>query len=76
MPEKRAGSTRVSRIAIKTASERQGLLVVVALVMFFVMGVIIALLCPADQRLGLLAVDINKQDVVFNPCLDGSLETP
>jgi ABC-2 type transport system permease protein len=36
-----AGSTRVSRIWIKTASEHQGLLIIVAYVMFFVMGVII-----------------------------------
>ncbi len=34
-----AGSTRVSRIWIKTASEHQGLLLVTALVMFFMMGV-------------------------------------
>jgi ABC-2 type transport system permease protein len=36
-----AGSTRVSRISIKTASEHQGLLIITAYVMFFVMGVII-----------------------------------
>lgn len=36
-----AGSTRVSRIWIKTASEHQGLLLVTAALMFFVMGVMI-----------------------------------
>jgi ABC-2 type transport system permease protein len=36
-----AGSTRVSRIWTKTASEHQGILIVVAYVMFLVMGVII-----------------------------------
>lgn len=36
-----AGSTRVSRIWTKTASENQGILIVVAYVMFLVMGVII-----------------------------------
>ena len=36
-----AGSTRVSRIWIKTASEHQGLLIVTAYVMFLVMGVVI-----------------------------------
>ena len=36
-----AGSTRVSRIWIKTASEHQGLVFVTAVVMFFVMGLLI-----------------------------------
>lgn len=36
-----AGSTRVSRIWIKTASENQGILIVVSYVMFLVMGVLI-----------------------------------
>jgi ABC-2 type transport system permease protein len=36
-----AGSTRVSRIWIKTASEHQGLVFVTAALMFFVMGVMI-----------------------------------
>ena len=36
-----AGSTRVSRIWIKTASEHQGLLIIVAYVMFLVMGVLL-----------------------------------
>lgn len=36
-----AGSTRVSRIWIKTASEHQGLLVIVAYTMFAMMGVLI-----------------------------------
>ena len=35
-----AGSTRVSRIWIKTASEHQGLLIVVSYVMFLIMGVL------------------------------------
>ncbi|MDJ0923662.1 MAG: ABC transporter permease subunit [Acidimicrobiia bacterium] len=35
-----AGSTRVSRIWIKTASEHQGLLIIVAYVMFLIMGVL------------------------------------
>ncbi|NND04201.1 MAG: ABC transporter permease subunit [Acidimicrobiia bacterium] len=36
-----AGSTRVSRIWIKTASENQGILIVVSYVMFLVMGALI-----------------------------------
>ncbi len=36
--ERLAGSTRVSRISVKTASEHQGLLVVVSALMFVVMG--------------------------------------
>lgn len=36
-----AGSTRVSRIWIKTASEHQGLLIIVSYVMFLVMGVLL-----------------------------------
>lgn len=35
-----AGSTRVSRIWIKTASEHQGLLIIVSYVMFLIMGVL------------------------------------
>jgi ABC-2 type transport system permease protein len=35
-----AGSTRVSRIWIKTASEHQGLLIITAYLMFFLMGVL------------------------------------
>ncbi|MCP4306511.1 MAG: ABC transporter permease subunit [bacterium] len=35
-----AGSTRVSRIWIKTASEHQGLLIITAYMMFFLMGVL------------------------------------
>ncbi len=38
--DKLAGSTRVSHIWIKTASEHQGLLIIVAYVMFFVMGLL------------------------------------
>lgn len=41
MVDRLAGSARVSRIWIKTASEHQGLLIIVAYVMFLVMGVII-----------------------------------
>lgn len=39
LADRLAGSTRVSRIWIKTASERQGLLLVTAALMFFLMGV-------------------------------------
>jgi ABC-2 type transport system permease protein len=39
--ERLAGSTRVSRIWVKTASEHQGLTFVTATAMFFVMGVLI-----------------------------------
>ncbi|MDJ0664939.1 MAG: ABC transporter permease subunit [Acidimicrobiia bacterium] len=35
-----AGSTRVARIWIKTVSEHQGMLIIVAYVMFFIMGVL------------------------------------
>lgn len=40
MAERLAGSARVSRIWVKSASERQGLLFVVSAAMFFVMGVL------------------------------------
>jgi ABC-2 type transport system permease protein len=47
-----AGSTRVSRIWIKTASEHQGLLIVVAYVMFLIMGVLMGpLYALMDQTL-------------------------
>ncbi len=39
-----AGSARVSRIAMKTASEYQGLLIVTAYVMFLMMGVLIGIM--------------------------------
>jgi ABC-2 type transport system permease protein len=39
--ERLAGSARVSRIWVKTASENQGLLIIVAMVMFFIMGVLL-----------------------------------
>ncbi len=39
--ERLAGSARVSRIWTKTASEQQGMLIVVAYVMFLVMGVVL-----------------------------------
>ncbi|MDH3307387.1 MAG: ABC transporter permease [Acidimicrobiia bacterium] len=38
--ERLAGSTRVSKIWIKTASEHQGLLIITAYLMFFVMGIL------------------------------------
>lgn len=47
-----AGSTRVSRIWIKTASEHQGLLIIVAYVMFLIMGVLMGpLYALMDQTL-------------------------
>ncbi len=39
--ERLAGSARVSRISIKTASDHQGLLIIVAYVMFLVMGLLL-----------------------------------
>lgn len=41
LADRLAGSTRVSRISIKTASDHQGLFLVTAATMFFVMGVLI-----------------------------------
>ncbi len=41
MVDRLAGSTRVSRLWIKTASEHQGLLIVVSVTMFAVMGVML-----------------------------------
>jgi ABC-2 type transport system permease protein len=53
-----AGATRVSRIWIKTASEHQGLLIVSAYVMFFLMGVMMGPLYGLmDQTL----LDFTKQ---------------
>ena len=53
-----AGATRVSRIWIKTASEHQGLLIVSAYIMFFLMGVLMGPLYGLmDQTL----LDFTKQ---------------
>ena len=53
-----AGATRVSRIWIKTASEHQGLLIVTAYIMFFLMGVLMGPLYGLmDQTL----LDFTKQ---------------
>jgi ABC-2 type transport system permease protein len=53
-----AGATRVSRISIKTASEHQGLLIVSAYIMFFLMGVLMGPLYGLmDQTL----LDFTKQ---------------
>ena len=53
-----AGGTRVSRIWIKTASEHQGLLIVTAYIMFFLMGVLMGPLYGLmDQTL----LDFTKQ---------------
>ncbi|MEZ5184785.1 MAG: ABC transporter permease subunit [Candidatus Nanopelagicales bacterium] len=52
LAERMAGSTRVSRIWVKSASEHQGLLLVVSAAMFFIMGVLMGPVYTAmDQTL-------------------------
>ena len=58
MVDRLAGATRVSRISIKTVSEHQGLLIVSAYIMFFLMGVLMGPLYGLmDQTL----LDFTKQ---------------
>jgi ABC-2 type transport system permease protein len=71
-----AGATRVSRIWIKTASEHQGLLVVSAYLMFFVMGVLMGPLYGLmDQTLLSFADQIPEELYAFVGAGGGDMST-
>jgi ABC-2 type transport system permease protein len=70
-----AGSTRVSRIWVKTASEHQGLLFVTAALMFFVMGVMIGpMFTLIDDALGSMVDQF--PDVLLAMFGGGDMSTP
>jgi len=71
-----AGATRVSRIWIKTASEHQGLLIITAYLMFFVMGVLMGPLYGLmDQTLLSFADQIPKELYAFVGAGGGDMST-
>lgn len=70
-----AGSTRVSRIWIKTASEHQGLLFVTAALMFFMMGVLIGPMYTAiEDAFGNIADEF--PEAVMALIGNGDMSTP
>ncbi len=71
-----AGATRVSRIWIKTASEHQGLLVVTAYIMFFLMGVLMGPLYGLmDQTLLNFTKQIPEELWAFVGAAGGDMST-
>ena len=71
-----AGATRVSRIWIKTASEHQGLLIVTAYVMFFLMGVLMGPLYGLmDQTLLNFTKQIPEELWAFVGAAGGDMST-
>jgi ABC-2 type transport system permease protein len=72
-----AGSTRVSRIWIKTASEHQGLLIVTAYVMFLIMGVLMGpLYGMMDETLLKFGDEIPEAMYAFVGSTGGTMSTP
>lgn len=72
-----AGSTRVSRIWIKTASEHQGLLIVTGYVMFLIMGVLMGpLYSLMDETLVEFADQIPEAMYAFVGSTGGTMSTP
>ena len=72
-----AGSTRVSRIWIKTASEHQGLLIIVAYVMFLIMGVLMGpLYALMDQTLLQYTDQLPEELWAFVGSEGGGMGTP
>jgi ABC-2 type transport system permease protein len=75
LADRLAGSTRVSQIWVKTASEHQGLLFVTAALMFFVMGVMIGpMFTLIDDALGSMADQF--PDVLLAMFGGGDMSTP
>lgn len=75
--ERIAGSTRVSRIWIKTASEHQGLLIVTAYVMFLLMGVLMGPLYGLmDETLLRFSDEIPEAMYAFVGSSGGNMSTP
>jgi ABC-2 type transport system permease protein len=71
-----AGATRVSRIWIKTASEHQGLLIIIGYLMFFVMGVLMGPLYGLmDETLLRFTDQIPKELWAFVGAGGGSMST-
>jgi ABC-2 type transport system permease protein len=71
-----AGATRVSRIWIKTASEHQGLLIVSAYIMFFLMGVLMGPLYGLmDQTLLAFTKQIPEELWAFVGAAGGDMST-
>jgi ABC-2 type transport system permease protein len=72
-----AGSTRVSRIWIKTASEHQGLLIVTGYAMFLVMGVLMGpLYSLMNETLLQFTKDIPDALYAFVGAAGGDMSTP
>jgi ABC-2 type transport system permease protein len=72
-----AGSTRVSKIWIKTASEHQGLLIVTAYVMFLLMGVLMGPLYGLmDETLLSFSDQIPEAMYAFVGSSGGNMSTP
>ena len=72
-----AGSTRVSRIWIKTVSDHQGLLIVTAYVMFLVMGVLMGpLYALMDTTLLKYADQLPEELWAFVGSAGGGMSTP
>ncbi|MGZ8756072.1 MAG: ABC transporter permease subunit [Acidimicrobiia bacterium] len=71
-----AGATRVSRIWIKTASEHQGMLIITACLMFFIMGVLLGPLYGLmDQTLVSFADQFPEELYAFVGAGGGSMGT-
>jgi ABC-2 type transport system permease protein len=72
-----AGSTRVSRIWIKTASEHQGLLIITSYVMFLLMGALMGpLYALMDETLLEFAKDLPEALYAFVGVTSGDMSTP
>ena len=75
--DKLAGSARVSRIWIKTASEHQGLLIVTAYVMFLIMGVLMGpLYALMDTTLLQYADELPEEMWAFVGSSGSGMSTP
>ncbi len=72
-----AGSARVSRISVKTASEHQGLLIVTAYVMFLIMGVLMGpLYSLMDETLLRYTESLPEALFAFVGAGGGDMSTP
>jgi ABC-2 type transport system permease protein len=72
--ERLAGSARVSAIWVKTVSDHQGLLLIVAIVMFAMMGVMIGVMYAAIE--GTLAALSDLPDAILAIAGGGDASTP
>jgi ABC-2 type transport system permease protein len=75
--ERLAGSARVSRMSIKTASEHQGLLIITAYAMFLIMGVMMGPLYSLfDESVLSFADDLPEAMYALFGAAGGSMSTP